>query len=70
VAIPEDDEPTKPGNGEPGVRFLTQVFNDLPSHLERKKLIRLVEDWYGMSPNQRVILEATAGEFVRPTGGV
>jgi hypothetical protein len=69
VAIPEDDEPTKPGNGDPGHRFLQQVYADV-TPLDRKKLIRLVEAWYGMSLTQRVILESVAGEFVRPTGGV
>lgn len=69
MGIPEDDEPTRPGNGDPGARFITQVYADV-TPLDRRKLIRLVEDWYAMNSTQRIILESVAGEFVRPTGGV
>jgi len=47
-----------------------QRYNaDVPP-LDRRKRIRLVEDWYGMNSTQGIIVEAVASEFVRPAGGV
>lgn len=67
-AFPRDEPPTRPdGLADPGAALFLRCYAS-SSPLDRKKLVRLIERWFTGSPNQRVLLEAIADEFARPTG--
>lgn len=68
TGYPEDEIKTKPDAAptDPTALVLVRIHGEL-CDLDRKRLARLVENWYSVCLNQRVVIESVASEFARPS---